>query len=63
MNMAARKHNTALGDARQIKRSRYALWKNPNDLTTRQHHQLQWIAKTDPRLWRAYLLKRACATP
>jgi transposase len=57
MNMVARRHNTALGDARQIKRSRYALWKNPNDLTTRQHHQLEWIAKTDPRLWRAYLLK------
>ena len=23
----------------------------------RQRHQLDWIAKTDPRLWRAYLLK------
>jgi len=36
---------------------RYALWKNPGDLTGRQRHQLDWIAKTDPRLWRAYLLK------
>ena len=37
--------------------SRWALWKNPDDLTGRQRHQLDWIAKTDPRLWRAYLLK------
>ena len=39
--------------------SRYALWKNPGDLTRRQRHQLNWIAKTDPRLWRTYLLKEA----
>jgi transposase len=49
----------ALGNARAIKRARYALWKNPERLTTRQQHQLEWIAKTDPRLWRAYLLKEA----
>jgi transposase len=45
------------GDAQHISKSRYALWKNPGDLTGRQHVQLDWIAKTDPRLWRAYLLK------
>ncbi|MET1001324.1 MAG: ISL3 family transposase [Acidimicrobiia bacterium] len=45
------------GDAQHISQSRYALWKNPGDLTRRQRHQLDWIAKTDPRLWRAYLLK------
>ncbi len=45
------------GDSRQIARSRYALWKNPDDLNARQRHQLDWIAKTDPKLWRAYLLK------
>jgi transposase len=45
------------GDAQHISKSRYALWKNPGDLTGRQRHQLDWIAKTDPRLWRAYLLK------
>ena len=45
------------GDSRQIARSRYALWKNPDDLNGRQRHQLDWIAKTDPKLWRAYLLK------
>ena len=37
--------------------TRYALWKNPDDLTDRQHDKLAWIAKTDPRLHRAYLLK------
>lgn len=45
------------GDSRQIARSRYALWKNPDDLNGRQRQQLDWIAKTDPKLWRAYLLK------
>jgi transposase len=45
------------GDSRRIARSRYALWKNPEDLNPHQRHQLDWIAKTDPRLWRAYLLK------
>ena len=45
------------GDAQTLKRARYALWKNPEHLTDRQHLQLEWIAKTDPRLWRAYLLK------
>jgi transposase len=48
-----RSNAVALGFAR----ARYALWKNPGDLTDHQHHQLDWIAKTDPRLWRAYLLK------
>jgi len=45
------------GTALQIARARYALWKNPDDLSERQQYQLEWIAKTDPRLWRAYLLK------
>jgi transposase len=45
------------GDAKHVSQARYALWKNPGDLTGRQRHQLDWIAKTSPRLWRAYLLK------
>ena len=45
------------GDAKHISQARYALWKNRGDLTGRQRHQLDWIAKTTPRLWRAYLLK------
>jgi len=52
-----RRHPRATGDAKHIARARYALWKNPGDLTGRQRHQLDWIAKTDQRLWRAYLLK------
>ena len=51
--------NKAVGPARQRKRARYALWKNPERFTARQRHQLDWIAKTDPRLWRGYLLKEA----
>lgn len=47
----------ATGDARKFKGARYALWKNPEDLTEKQHAKLAWIAKTDPRLYRAYLLK------
>jgi transposase len=35
------------GDAQRISHARYALWKNPGDLTGRQRHQLDWIAKTD----------------
>ena len=47
----------ARGEAKTLKNARFALWKNPEDLTMRQHDKLAWIAKTDPRLWRAYLLK------
>ena len=36
--------------ARALKNSRYALWKNPQNLTVRQGAKLEWIAKTDPRL-------------
>ena len=43
--------------ARKLKGARYALWKNPEDLTERQTAKLAWIAKTDTRLYRAYLLK------
>ncbi|MBS4729271.1 ISL3 family transposase [Mycobacterium sp. SM1] len=43
--------------ARQLKGARYALWKNPEDLTERQTAKLAWIAKTDTPLYRAYLLK------
>jgi transposase len=47
----------ATGDARKLKHARYALWKNPENLTARQQDKLDWIARTDPRLYRAYLLK------
>ena len=50
-------NRVATGDARRFKGARYALWKNPDNLTDRQRDKLAWIAKTDPRLYRAYLLK------
>jgi transposase len=59
INPATGVDHSALGDARTIKRSRFALWKNPEHLTAHQRHQLDWIRKTDPRLFRAYLLKEA----
>jgi transposase len=52
-----RRAGRATGHARALKHARYALWKNPENLTTKQHDKLAWIAKTDPRLHRAYLLK------
>ena len=52
-----RNRRDAAGDARRLKHARWALWKNPDTLTDRQRDKLAWIAKTDPRLHRAYLLK------
>ena len=49
----------ATGHAKAVKDSRFALWKNPENLTTRQRAKLAWIAKAEPRLHRAYLLKEA----
>jgi transposase len=45
------------GTANQLVKARHALWKNPARLTTHQQAQIAWIAKTDPALHRAYLLK------
>jgi transposase len=45
--------------ARGLKGSRFALAKNPENLTDRQRAKLEWIATADPRLYRAYLLKEA----
>ncbi|MGH3503650.1 MAG: ISL3 family transposase [Nocardioidaceae bacterium] len=52
-----RKAGRATGEAKKLKNSRYALWKNPDNLTEKQQAKLDWIVKTDPRLHRAYLLK------
>jgi transposase len=43
--------------AGDLKGARYALWKNPENLTERQQTKLAWIAKTNKPLYRAYLLK------
>jgi transposase len=45
------------GHAKALKHARFALWKNPENLTTGQQAKLAWVAKADPRLHRAYLLK------
>jgi transposase len=57
----ARRHQWLPGRdlARGLKGARFALSKNPENLTARQHAKLEWIATADPRLYRAYLLKEA----
>lgn len=45
--------------AQQLKGARYALWKNPADLTDRQQVKLAWIAASHKPLHRAWELKEA----
>jgi transposase len=45
------------GDAKRVRRSRWALWKNPDNLTDHQQAKLAWIAIAHPLLHRAYQLK------
>lgn len=52
----------AVGEAKAVKDSRYALWKNPENLTANQQVKIEWIAKTNPQLYRAYLLKEGLRT-
>jgi transposase len=58
----ARTITLSQGDARALRRARYALWKNPEDLTDHQAAKLAWIEKTHPYLHRAYLLKEGLRT-
>lgn len=60
--VAQRRAGRASGVAKELKGARWALWKNPEDLTPRQTTQLEWIVKTNPRLYRAYLLKEGLRT-
>jgi transposase len=53
----------AKGQAKALKAARYALWKNPENLTEHQQTKLEWIAATSPRLYRAYLLKEGLRLP
>jgi Transposase len=53
---AARK-NGQKTTAKDLKNARFALWKNPEDLTERQAATLAGIAQTNAPLFRAYLLK------
>ncbi|WP_327242313.1 ISL3 family transposase [Streptomyces sp. NBC_01320] len=43
--------------SKSLKKARFALWKNPEDLTVHQRAQLEFIARAHPVLHRAYLLK------
>jgi transposase len=43
--------------ARDLKGARFALWKNPENLTTRQQTRLREIEQTNKPLYQAYLLK------
>ena len=55
-NQARRQGGDKAG-AKALQRCRYALWKNPENLTERQRGKLAWVAKTNERLYRAHLLK------
>jgi transposase len=54
-NEARRQGNVQL--ARELKGARFAVWKNPQNLTDRQATKLATIQQTNARLYRAYLLK------
>lgn len=54
-NEARRQGNLTL--ARDLKGARFAVWKNPENLTDRQAAKLSMIQATNARLYRAYLLK------
>jgi transposase len=54
-NEARRAGEIAL--AKDLKGARFALWKNPENLTARQKLKLASIAQINKRLYRAYLLK------
>jgi transposase len=44
-------------EARNIRDTRFALWKNPGNLTSKQQVKLDWIKTTNQPLYEAYLLK------
>jgi hypothetical protein len=52
----ARRHG-AMQLARDLNGARFAVWKNPENLTDRQQAKLATIQKANARLYRAYLLK------
>jgi transposase len=54
-NEARRQGQTAL--ANDLKGARFALWKNPENLTARQRSKLADVQATNKALYRAYLLK------
>jgi transposase len=51
------RRNGQRAHAKELKGARFALWKNPEDLTENQQAKLSWISTTNAKLYRAYLLK------
>lgn len=51
------RHNGQQAVARELKGARFALWKNPGDLTAHQQAKLADIARTNRPLYRGYLIK------
>jgi transposase len=47
----------ATEQSKALKNARWALWKNPGDLTQAQQAKLAWIERTHPTLHRAWALK------
>jgi transposase len=43
--------------SKALKNARWTLWKDPDDLSQAQQARLDWIARTHPRLHRAWALK------
>ena len=56
------RHQRPSAPTKALKNARWALWKNPDNLTERQREQLAWIAKTNPALHRAWALKEGLRT-
>ena len=54
-NEARREGMKAL--AGDLKGARFALWRNPEDLSANQRAKLSWVQGTNSQLYRAYLLK------
>ena len=55
-NDARRQGQTQL--AKELKGARFALWKNPGNLTERQQLKLARVQQLNQRLYRAYLLSQ-----
>jgi transposase len=61
-NAARGGRGAATQESKALKRARWALWRNPQDLTEAQQTKLNWIAKTHPRIHRAWALKEGLRT-
>jgi len=50
------------GDAKGLKKTRWALFKNPWNLSDGEHDKLAYVQRTNRPLFRAYMLKERLAT-